>query len=226
MRKPSYLSCVPFGGARVIRSACMASKRRLRGLRLGYGRRCKRFKHSPSSIGISQCQVRLRQRFWSPKKRSRGSSNGEGMSLNQIVGLLIDESISRYIRAISLFEFQTAIFRPKSFERLIEAQVGLRAPTQILRTARTFAAIKILEKIESDLKDNKKVPVISIQDLAADETYRSIFDDVIAANGGWSRIRHSPSARSFDRRNHLKGKEKTEPQAAANVVDYSYRFSK
>jgi hypothetical protein len=62
------------------------------------------------------------------------------MSLNEIVGLLIDESISRYIRAISLFELQIAIFRPKSFERLIEAEVGLCAPTKILRTARIFAA--------------------------------------------------------------------------------------
>jgi hypothetical protein len=139
------------------------------------------------------------------------------MSLKQIVELIMDESKPRYIRAISLFEFQTAIFRPKAFERLIEAESILRAPTKISRTARIFVAIRILEKIEADLRNN----------FAADKTYRSIFDDVIAANGGWSRIRHSPSARNFDRGTRLKGKnKKAEAQAAANIVDYSYRFSK
>ena len=125
-----------------------------------------------------------------------------------------------------MFEFQTAVFHPKSFERLIEAQEVLRAPTEILRTARIFVAIRVLEKIEADSKGSKKVRAISIQDLVADETYRSIFDDVIAANGGWSRIRHSPSARNFDRGTHLKDKKKQKAQAAANIVDYSYRFSK
>ena len=148
------------------------------------------------------------------------------MSLNQIVELLIDESKSQYTRAISLFEFQTAIYRPKAFKRLVEAQVHFCAPTKILRTARVFAAIRILEKIEADLKQKKDKSAISIQDLAADEAYRSIFDDVIAANGGWRRIRHSPSARNFDRGTHLKGNKKVEAQAAANIVDYSYRFSK
>jgi hypothetical protein len=119
-----------------------------------------------------------------------------------------------------LFEFQTAIYRPKSFERLIEADVGLCAPTEILRTARVFAAIRILEKIEVDLNHSK-----SIRDHLADETYYSIFDDVIASNGGRTRIRHSPSARNFDRALISKAK-KAEAKAAANIVDYSYRFSK
>jgi hypothetical protein len=144
------------------------------------------------------------------------------MSLDQIVERLIDETKSRYIRAISLYEFQTAIFRPKAFERLIKAQVGLRAPTEILRTARIFAAIRVLERIELNLNHNK-----SIRNLVADETYRSIFDDVIAVNDGWRRIRHSPSVRNFDRGTRLKVKNrKVEAQAAANIVDYSYRFSK
>src|SRR5580704_9762281 len=148
------------------------------------------------------------------------------MSLNDIVSQRIDESNPKYFRAISLFEFQTAMYRPKAFKRLIEAQVGLRAPTKILRTARVFAAIRILEKIETDLKHKKGQSAVSIQHLAADEAYRSIFDDVIAANGGWRRIRHSPSAHSFDRGTYLKGRKKAKAQAAANIVDYSYSFSK
>jgi hypothetical protein len=41
---------------------------------------------------------------------------------------------------------------------------------------------------------------------------------VIAANGGWRRIRHSPSAHNFDSGTHLKGNKKDEAQAAANIV--------
>jgi len=147
------------------------------------------------------------------------------MGLNQVVELLINEdaSISRYHRAISLFEFQTAVYRPKAFQRFVKTQAALSAPTKILRTARIFAAIRILEKIEKDLKQKKNDRVISIQDLAADEAYRSIFDDVIASNGGWTRIRHSPSARNFDWGTHVKDRRKA--RAAARIVDFSYRFS-
>jgi hypothetical protein len=146
------------------------------------------------------------------------------MSLNQIVELLIDESKSQYTRAITLFEFQTAVYRPKAFDHLIKAnEVGLRAPTRILRTARIFAAIKILEEIEVDLSQKRADSVISLRDLAANEDYRSVFDDVIATNGGWTRIRHSQSARTFDESMAAKKKE---AQAAAGIVDFSYRFFK
>jgi hypothetical protein len=146
------------------------------------------------------------------------------MGLKEIVGLLIDESISRYTRAITLFEFQTAVYRPKAFDHLIKAnEVGLRAPTKILRTARIFAAIKILEKIEADLRQERADSVISLRDLAANEDYRSVFDDVIATNGGWTRIRHSQSARTFDR--SMKAR-KEKARAAAGIVDFSFRFFK
>jgi hypothetical protein len=143
------------------------------------------------------------------------------MSLKQIVELLIDESQSLYIRAISLFEFQTAVYRPKAFEHLIEAQTGLRAPTKILRTARIHAAIKILEEIEAGLQKNSD-SVTSIQDCAANEDYQNIFA-VFAANGGFRRLRHSQSARTFDRNTMAKDKE---AQVVANIVDFSYRYSK
>jgi hypothetical protein len=145
------------------------------------------------------------------------------MSLKHIVERLIDGSKSRYSRAISLFEFQTAVYRPKAFKCLIATKGDARAPTEILRTARIFAAIKILEKIEADLRQKRADSVISLRDLAADEDYRSIFDDVIATNGGWTRIRHSQSARTFDK--SMKRREK-KAQAAAGIVDFSYRFSK
>jgi hypothetical protein len=147
------------------------------------------------------------------------------MSLNHVVELLIkdDGSISRYHRAISLFEFQVAIYHPSSFERLVATQGGVRAPTGILRTARIYAAIKILEKIEADLKHQNNVSVMSIRELAADENYQSVFDDVIATNGGWHRIRQSMTARELD--DNIDAR-RDEAQVVANIVDFSYRFSK
>jgi hypothetical protein len=146
------------------------------------------------------------------------------MSLEHIVERLIDESKSSYSRAIDLFEFQTAVYRPKaSFQRLIATQRDARAPTKVLRTARIFAAIRILEKIEEDLREKRDSSVVSLRDLAADEDYRSIFDDVIATNGGWRRIRQSQSVMAFDESMKCRKKE---AKPAAKIVDFSYRYSK
>jgi len=84
-----------------------------------------------------------------------------------------------------------------------------------------FAAIKILEKIEADVKQQKNSSVISIQELAANENYRSIFDGEFAANGGWSRIRRS--AKRFDKEI---AERRREARFAVNIVDFSYRFSR
>ena len=146
------------------------------------------------------------------------------MTLESLVQPLISEgdSTARFFRAIKLFEFQIALFHPHSFGLLVNSESNITAPTRMLKTARIFAAIKILENIEAALKTAKRVSLISIRDLAADENYRGIFDDVIAANGGWSRMRHSMSAREFDENVDARSEE---ARAAANVVDFSYRFS-
>jgi hypothetical protein len=147
------------------------------------------------------------------------------MSLNHVVEFLIkySESTSRFHRGIRLFEFQVSLFYPDAFKRLVASESDKTAPTKILKTACIFAAIKILEKIEADLKQEKNSSVISIQELAANENYQSIFDGVVATNGGWPRIRHSVSARRFDK-NIVKRCSKA--QFAANIVDFSYRFYK
>jgi hypothetical protein len=146
------------------------------------------------------------------------------MSLERLVQPLISEvdTTSRFFRAIKLFEFQIALFHQHSFNRLLNNESNAAAPTKKLKTARIFAAIKILEKIEADLKKARNVSLISIRDLAAEENYRRVFDDVIAPNGGWPRIRHSMSACEFDDDVDARCGE---ARAAANVVDFSYRFS-
>jgi hypothetical protein len=115
------------------------------------------------------------------------------------------------------------VFYPPSFDSLVARENDQAAPTKKLKTARILAAIGILEKIEENLKDKKNISKISLQDLATDDDYRSVFDDEFVANGGWPRIKQSISAITFDR-----GVEKQRgyAEAAANIVDFSYRFSK
>lgn len=146
------------------------------------------------------------------------------MSLERFVQPLISDgdTPSRLFRAIKLFEFQVALLNKSSFYAIVNNENDAPAPTPKMQMARNFAAIKILEKIETDLKKEKNVPLISIRDLAAIDDYRAIFDDVIAANGGWFRIRHSMSAGDFDRDVNARSDE---ARAAANIVDFSYRFS-
>ena len=146
------------------------------------------------------------------------------MSLTNIVQFLIKdtESTSQLLRAIRLFEFQIALFYPYSFTRLLASESDVTAPTRRLRAARLFAAIKILEKIEADIKQQKEVSVISIQDVSSEENFRTIFDGVIIPNGGWRRIRHLTSASAFDKNIKNNGHE---AQAVANIIDFSYRFS-
>ena len=146
------------------------------------------------------------------------------MSLEHLVQSLISEgdSTARVFRAIKLFEFEVALLHPNSFELLLKNEGVSTESTARLRSARIFAAIKILEKIEADVKKARNVNLISIRDLAADEYYRSVFDDIIFANGGWYRIRHSMRARDFD--SNIDDRS-DEAKAAANVVDFSYRFS-
>jgi hypothetical protein len=127
------------------------------------------------------------------------------MSLDQIVKLIVDDSgtVSPYLRAIRLFEFQVAIFNPNSFRKLVSAERNDRAPSQLLRTARIFAAIKFLEDIEAELRKGNADKAVSIKQLAENPDYQAIFDEVIAPNGGWSRIRHSVSAKRFDKKRSL-----------------------
>ncbi|HEY2245224.1 MAG: hypothetical protein WAV38_17100 [Xanthobacteraceae bacterium] len=147
------------------------------------------------------------------------------MSLKHIVELLIKDSepTSRFLRALRLFEFQVSVFYRKSFDLLVASESNVTAPTAKLKKAQILAAIKILEKIEADLKQKQNLSVISIRELAADENYQSIFDDVIVTNGGWSRIIQSISARAFDKNIAARC---SEAETAVNIVDFSYRFSK
>jgi len=147
------------------------------------------------------------------------------MSLNDIVKLLTedDASISQFRRAIRLFEFQVSVFYPLSFKRLIASEGGVTVPNnKMLRAARIFAGIQILENIEAGLQQgNNGNAVISIRELAADESYRSVFNDMMATCRGWSGIRHKISANAFDRRiSEQRGLAIT----VANIVDCSYRF--
>jgi hypothetical protein len=143
------------------------------------------------------------------------------MSLDQIVGRLIDDKDSARRRAIRLFEFQVAVFDPYSFRQLVASKNDQRAPSKLLRTARIFAAIRFLEAIEEKLQQENPAKPVSIAQLAENTDFQTIFDDEIAPNGGWRQIRNSRSVRSFDKK--IKNQRK-KANAVANYIDFSYRY--
>ena len=72
------------------------------------------------------------------------------MGLEAIVTSLInydDDAISRYRRALKLFEFEASLFDGTAFKRLIAGKNSNR-----LRRARILATIKILQRFEEDFK--------------------------------------------------------------------------
>jgi hypothetical protein len=148
------------------------------------------------------------------------------MSLDQIVKIIVDESgtVSPYMRAIRLFEFQVAIFNPNSFRKLVSAERNDRAPSQLLRTACIFAAIKFLEDIEAELRKSNADKAVSIKQLAENPDFQVIFDKVVAPNGGWPRIRHSESVKRFDKKKVAVQCDLAE--TVAKFIDFSYRFDK
>ena len=143
------------------------------------------------------------------------------MSLDQIVGRLIDDKVSATRRAIRLFEFQVAVFNPKPFRQLVASKNDQRAPSKLLKTARIFAAIRFLEAIEKKLQQDKPSKPISIAQLAENIDFQTIFDDEIAPNGGWRQIRNSKSVRSFDKSIQTQSEK---AKVVANFIDFSYRY--
>jgi hypothetical protein len=146
------------------------------------------------------------------------------MTLDNVVrGILGDADPKKlYFRAIRLFEFQVAIFHRRSFAKLLASEDDLRAPTRTLSSARIFVAIQLLELIERDLKRERSADFISMRELANNNEYCSLFDDVIARNGGWPRILNTLSADDFDRDIE---ERREEARVVANIIDFSYRFS-
>ena len=145
------------------------------------------------------------------------------MGLASLVEYLVDDSsaIPAHLRAIRLFELQVAFFYPEAFTSLVKTQDDRRAPRKILRTARIYAAVKFLEDIEARLREETQAESISIQQLAENRDFRDIFNEVISPNGGWTRLRHSISVGTFDRR--LKEKTKA-AKIVADIIDFSYRY--
>jgi hypothetical protein len=145
------------------------------------------------------------------------------MSLNNIVRFLVDEngSNSLHLRAICLFEFQVALFYPNSYRILVASARASRGSTRRLRNARIYAATKFLDDIQMRFARPHQSTPISIRKFAKDPTYRDMFDNVFIPNGGWPSIRHSTSAKSFDKEML---ERRAEAEVAAKLIDFSYRF--
>src|SRR5260370_19406636 len=130
------------------------------------------------------------------------------MDLDSLVSELLNIGDQRplYMRAISLFEFEVSLL----FRR-----------GRLPKKARLFAAIKLMEQLEQEMKMNHSRPN-TLKDLASDDEYCRIFDEVIGPAGGWRRIRRALSDREFDDDVDARIKE---AKAVAEVIDFSYRFA-
>jgi len=128
------------------------------------------------------------------------------MDLDSLVSELLNIGDQRplYMRAISLFEFEVSLF--KTFQP---------------KSARLFAAIKLMEHLEQEMKMKHSRPN-TLKDLASNDEYCRIFDEVIGPTGGWRRIRRALSDREFD---DDVGARIEEAKAVAEVIDFSYRFA-
>jgi hypothetical protein len=125
--------------------------------------------------------------------------------LQAAVDVLTDQKVSVYVRAIKLFELQAYIFCPSVIGRP--------------RTARLFAAMKMLELIESEIQ--RKEGRISIRSLAANDDYAEIYDTILMPSGGFARIRHLLKSKKFDE-DLLSARR--ESRVVSKCVDFSYRY--
>lgn len=134
------------------------------------------------------------------------------MDLDLLVSELLNIGDQRplYMRAIALFEFEVSLFF-KAFSNGREH-----------KNARLFAAIKLMEQLEQEMKTGQSLSNLSLKDLASNNEYCRIFDEVIEPTGGWRRIRRMLKDRQFD---DDIGARIDEAQAVAKVIDFSYRFA-
>jgi hypothetical protein len=113
------------------------------------------------------------------------------------------------MRAISLFEFEVSLFFGSFSKR----------PH---KNARLFAAIKLMEHLEQEMKMTQSTSNLSLKDLASNDEYCRIFDEVIGPTGGWLRIRRMLKVKEFDADICARIDE---AKAVAKVIDFSYRFA-
>jgi hypothetical protein len=143
------------------------------------------------------------------------------MSLDSIAAELTQErkSQSPYVRAVTLFEFEVAMLG-KSFQQLIEGE----DPELDRRSARLFAAIKLLEYLENKMqRENNILESLPLKILASNEDYCRLYDEVIVPAGGWHKIRHLRKAKEFDSTMRAR---RVEAKAVACIIDFSYRYAR
>jgi hypothetical protein len=144
------------------------------------------------------------------------------MSLDRVVSRMVTASDrSRFFTAICLYEFQVAILYPKSFKKLLEAtDLSERGPSKVLRRARIYAAIRILEHLESEAKRDGQP--IGLQKVTPSGEYAKLYDEIVVANGGWKQIRYMPSIKTFERN---LAKRTRRAKTVGKCIDFSFRFS-
>jgi len=157
--------------------------------------------------------------------KGQAASGGMSEQLTQLVDTLTSEGDGSqgwlYSQAIRLFEFQIELAYPGP---LLSTKEGgteeFNRARRMRRAAGLFATVKLLEKVEADLKERlQREP--KLEDLSQDPHYARLYDEKLLPRGGLRRVRHLPAAKVFDRRVRKRWRE---ARAVAELIDVSYRF--
>jgi hypothetical protein len=112
-----------------------------------------------------------------------------------------------------LYHFQTWIYFPK--------------PTSVTRTAITLAAARILEKLgkkhleANGLKPLFKNSTVRLEKCLADDEYRSLYNNTLKSEGGWTALLRVPSLADFDKQ--LQDRRR-EADVVCDIIDYRFRY--
>src|SRR5476651_1514811 len=94
------------------------------------------------------------------------------IGLNRLADLLVNKSDSEEIRAIRLYEFQIALFWPKSLRPLLTHLDRNRRPNKMLRTVSLYVGSQFIEEIRKKIAEEHKSTKISDKDLAKNQKYK------------------------------------------------------
>jgi len=137
------------------------------------------------------------------------------LNINDTIELLTSDTRQRvnsfpYEREIRLFQLQTWIYCPDN---------------KIIRIAGRLAAAKFLEAREERwLKETgrgRRGRAVTLRRLLNDVEYRDMFDAVIGAYGGWTKLLRTMTLKEFD---DLLYKRKKDSETICSAIDYRFRY--
>ena len=121
------------------------------------------------------------------------------------VSYIIDDTKPASLRAIKLFTLFVVLHTGISTAKVTghkaseaENSLILRVSKKTVQAARLLAAMKFLDRIETEWKEANPGQRTSLKKMSQIPEYREIYDKVILRNGSWYRIRYTEGLRQFE----------------------------